>query len=163
MNPNLSRLHAYPFAKLNTLLRDIRAPAPETSLALGEPQHRATDFLVNELKNDQVVREGFGRYPATEGSEALRIAISEFITRRYSPAACIPDQHVLPVNGTREALFSIAQAVTNPSHRSTVLIPNPFYQIYEGAALLAGMNVHYLNEVSENNFYVEASICEAFV
>ena len=157
MNPNLSRLNAYPFARLNTLLQDIRTMGPETSLALGEPQHRASDFFVNELKNENVVREGFGRYPATEGSEALRIAISEFITRRYSPAASIPDQHVLPVNGTREALFSIAQAVSNPSHRSTVLIPNPFYQIYEGAALLAGMNVHYLNEVPENNFCVEAS------
>ena len=157
MNPNLSRLHAYPFARLNTLLQDIRTTGPETSLALGEPQHRASDFFVNELKNEKVVREGFGRYPATEGSEALRIAISEFITRRYSPAAPIPDQHVLPVNGTREALFSIAQAVTNPSYRSTVLIPNPFYQIYEGAALLAGMNVRYLNEVPENNFCVEAS------
>jgi len=157
MNPNLSRLHAYPFARLNTLLQDIRTTGPETSLALGEPQHRASDFFVNELKNEKVVREGFGRYPATEGSEALRIAISEFITRRYSPAASIPDQHVLPVNGTREALFSIAQAVTNPSYRSTVLIPNPFYQIYEGAALLAGMNVRYLNEVPENNFCVEAS------
>jgi N-succinyldiaminopimelate aminotransferase len=157
MNPNLSRLHAYPFARLNTLLQDIRTTGPETSLALGEPQHRASDFFVNELKNEKVVREGFGRYPATEGSEALRIAISEFITRRYSPAVSIPDQHVLPVNGTREALFSIAQAVTNPSYRSTVLIPNPFYQIYEGAALLAGMNVRYLNEVPENNFCVEAS------
>ena len=157
MNPNLSRLHAYPFARLNSLLQDIRTTGPETSLALGEPQHRASDFFVNELKNEKVVREGFGRYPATEGSEALRIAISEFITRRYSPAASIPDQHVLPVNGTREALFSIAQAVTNPSYRSTVLIPNPFYQIYEGAALLAGMNVRYLNEVPENNFCVEAS------
>jgi len=157
MNPNLSRLHAYPFARLKTLLQDIGTTGPETSLALGEPQHRASDFFVNELKNENVVREGFGRYPATEGSEALRIAISEFITRRYSPAASIPDQHVLPVNGTREALFSIAQAVSNPSHRSTVLIPNPFYQIYEGAALLAGMNVHYLNEVPENNFCVEAS------
>ena len=157
MNPNLSRLHAYPFARLNALLQDIRTTGPETSLALGEPQHRASDFFVNELKNEKVVREGFGRYPATEGSEALRIAISEFITRRYSPAASIPDQHVLPVNGTREALFSIAQAVTNPSYRSTVLIPNPFYQIYEGAALLAGMNVRYLNEVPENNFCVEAS------
>ena len=157
MNPNLSRLHAYPFARLNTLLQDIRTTGPETSLALGEPQHRASDFFVNELKNEKVVREGFGRYPATEGSAALRIAISEFITRRYSPAASIPDQHVLPVNGTREALFSIAQAVTNPSYRSTVLIPNPFYQIYEGAALLAGMNVRYLNEVPENNFCVEAS------
>ena len=157
MNPNLSRLHAYPFARLNTLLQGIRTTGPETSLALGEPQHRASDFFVNELKNEKVVREGFGRYPATEGSKALRIAISEFITRRYSPAASIPDQHVLPVNGTREALFSIAQAVTNPSYRSTVLIPNPFYQIYEGAALLAGMNVRYLNEVPENNFCVEAS------
>ena len=108
MNPNLSRLHAYPFAKLNTLLQGIQTTGPETSLALGEPQHRASDFLVEELRNDTIVREGFGRYPATEGSEALRVAISEFIGRRYSPAACIPDQQVLPVNGTREALFSIA-------------------------------------------------------
>ena len=157
MNPNLSRLHAYPFARLNTLLQGVQATGPETSLALGEPQHRASDFLVEELRNDTIVREGFGRYPATEGSEALRVAISEFIGRRYSPAACIPDHQVLPVNGTREALFSVAQAVTDPSRRSTVLIPNPFYQIYEGAALLAGMNVHYLNETPENNFCVQAS------
>ncbi len=157
MNPNLGRLHAYPFAKLKALLQGIQTTGPETSLALGEPQHTASDFLVNALKNDKIVREGFGRYPATEGTNTLRLAISEFISRRHSPAECNPDQHVLPVNGTREALFSIAQAITNPRHRSTVLIPNPFYQIYEGAALLAGMNVYYLNEVPENNFCVEVS------
>ena len=95
MNPNLNRLHAYPFAKLNTLLQGVQTTGPQTSLALGEPQHRASDFLVEELRNDTIVREGFGRYPATEGSEALRVAISEFIGRRYSPAACIPNQQVL--------------------------------------------------------------------
>ena len=155
MNPNLSRLHAYPFARLNTLLQDIRTTGPETSLALGEPQHRASDFFVNELKNEKVVREGFGRYPATEGSEALRVAISEFITRRYSPAASIPDQHVLPVNGTREAIFAAVQAAAERTTNGSVVMPNPFYQIYEGAAFMAGLTPHYLpiTESGQPDYY----------
>ena len=152
MNPNLEKLHAYPFARLGGLLSDIKPEQPPLSLALGEPQHRAPDFLVRAMQEEPTLREGFGRYPATEGTIGLRNAISTFIAQRFTPARCDPEHHILPVNGTREALFSVAQALADPSERPLAIIPNPFYQIYEGAALLAGLDVLYLNESSNNQW-----------
>lgn len=152
MNPNLKKLHAYPFARLSALLSGVEPKLPILSLALGEPQHPAADFLVTAMREESTLRAGFGRYPATEGTIALRQAIASFIERRFSPARCDPERHVLPVNGTREALFSIAQALAHPAERPLVIIPNPFYQIYEGAALLAGLDVLYLNETLGNDW-----------
>jgi N-succinyldiaminopimelate aminotransferase len=139
MNPDLDRLHPYPFERLASLLAgQTGASAPIIDLAIGEPRHPAPAFILETLA--QVLPEA-SRYPATRGTAVLREAIAAWLARRYAlPAAAVdPERHVLPVNGTREALFAIAQCVVDRRHGdAAVVMPNPFYQIYEGAALLAG-------------------------
>lgn len=144
MNPDLSRLQPYPFERLSQLLRDT-APAslPPISLAIGEPRHAAPEPVAARLAAGLA---GLSRYPTTRGEPALRAAIAAWASRRYrlSPALD-PERHVLPLNGSREGLFSFAQCVVDRSADPLVLVPNPFYQIYEGAALLAGARPWYVN------------------
>jgi N-succinyldiaminopimelate aminotransferase len=137
LNPLLERLQPYPFEKLRTLLAGL-TPNPELSpidLSIGEPKH-PTPRLVKEALAGAL--DGLAVYPATAGTVELREAISAWLARRYGIPAPDPAAQVFPVNGTREALFAFAQAVIDPARSAKVVCPNPFYQIYEGAALLAG-------------------------
>jgi N-succinyldiaminopimelate aminotransferase len=155
MNQNLDKLHPYPFARLNELLQDV---SPETDLpliswAMGEPKHATPDFLVAAMQDEQLIRHGFGAYPPTKGTPELRASISAFINRRFNMQQAInPESEVLPVNGTREALFAIAQTIIDTGKKSRTLMPNPFYQIYEGAALLAGSDPYFLNCTQDSGF-----------
>lgn len=137
MNPLLARLHPYPFERWRELTRDIVPPAglAPISLGIGEPRH-ATPALIEEALVQAL--PGLSSYPSTLGEPALREAIAGWVQRRYG-VVIDPVSQVLPVNGSREALFAFAQTVIDPTRPgATVVCPNPFYQIYEGAALLAG-------------------------
>lgn len=143
MNPRLDRLQDYPFARLARLIADI-TPSTDYSpiaLSIGEPRHPAPDFVVQALSQPERLREDLTAYPVTRGSAALREAIAAWINRRFACAADA-ERQVLPVNGTREALFAFAQAHVT---EGLVGMPNPFYQIYEGAALLAGAEPFFIN------------------
>ncbi|HEY2337181.1 MAG TPA: succinyldiaminopimelate transaminase [Burkholderiales bacterium] len=135
MNPLLERLQPYPFEKLRALLAGVTPNSALTpiNLSIGEPKH-PTPTLVKDALVAHL--DGLAAYPATAGLPELRKAISGWLGRRYGIPAPDPETQVLPVNGTREALFAFAQTVLAPGSR--VVCPNPFYQIYEGAALLAG-------------------------
>jgi N-succinyldiaminopimelate aminotransferase len=152
VNPRLENLQSYPFQKLTALLEGAK-PKPELSpvaLYIGEPKHPTPEFIKRALCDSL---GGLATYPATAGTEALRNAIAEWLQRRYGIERIDPVSQVIPVNGSREALFAIAQAVIDPSRpHPTVVCPNPFYQIYEGAALLAQAEPVYLNNV-ENRQY----------
>jgi N-succinyldiaminopimelate aminotransferase len=153
MNPNLSRLQPYPFERLTKLLAGITPPAELESvrLSIGEPKHPTPGFI-----SEAVIEHlhGLSVYPATRGSDTLRETICDWLTRRFElPAASLDAQHnVLPVNGTREALFAIAQCLIDPASLPLVLMPNPFYQIYEGAALLAGAEPWFMNTTADNDY-----------
>lgn len=149
MNPRLETLHPYPFEKLRRLLAGSHPPpgASPIDLSIGEPKH-ATPAAVTAAM--QHALQGLASYPPTKGSPALRQAMVEWISRRYKIPALDPDTQILPVNGSREALFAIAQTVVDGSKTALVICPNPFYQIYEGAALLAGAEPWYLNVDAEN-------------
>ena len=153
MNPHLDRLQAYPFERLNALL-DGLTPSPRharTSLSIGEPKHAAPDFVVAALAEAGELRRGLAAYPPTRGSEELRSAIAAWLRRRFGVVVDAAAE-VLPVNGTREALFSFGQAVLSGRPGSRVLMPNPFYQIYEGAALLRGATPHYVEATRMPDF-----------
>lgn len=155
MNPNLDRLQSYPFQKLRNLFQGItpNAALKHINLSIGEPKH-ATPELVKQALVDNL--GGLANYPTTQGSDALRQAIGNWIERRYGIPPLDPATQVLPVNGSREALFAFAQAVIDASKpKPVVLCPNPFYQIYEGAALLAGAEPYYLNTLPENGFCMD--------
>ena len=145
MNPLLARLQPYPFEKLRTLLAGV-TPDPGLSpidLSIGEPKHPTPEFIRAALAG---ALDGLASYPATAGLPALREAIAAWLMRRYPPAQVDPATQVLPVNGSREALFAFAQAIVDPTRgRALVVCPNPFYQIYEGAALLSGAQPVFLN------------------
>ena len=153
MNPNLSRLQPYPFERLAGLKSGLNPPPDKQPivLSIGEPRHPAPPFVADALVAHL---DGLSRYPLTKGSPALREAMADWAVRRYGlPAGSLdPERQVLPVNGTREALFAFAQCVVDPADRPLVLMPNPFYQIYEGAALLAGAEPGYLNTLEEGGF-----------
>jgi len=156
MNSRLASLQPYPFQRLAQLIHGLTPPAgmAPIRLSMGEPQHAAPDFVLEALK---VNLAGLSNYPTTKGSAELRQSISAWATRRFKldKIALDPERHVLPVAGTREALFSIAQAVIDRrvnSQRPSVVMPNPFYQIYEGAALLAGAKPYFMNAVEENGY-----------
>ncbi len=151
MNPNLERLHPYPFERLAKLKTGLEGPPDKPHIAgsIGEPQHAPPGFLA-EVLNAQL--GSFGRYPPTRGTLGLRTAIADWITRRYGSAAVDPDRHILPVSGTREALFAFTQCAVDGGAHPLVLMPNPFYQIYEGAALLAGAEPYYLNTTEATGF-----------
>lgn len=143
MNPDLQRLHPYPFEKLARLFDGVVPAADKAPIAfsIGEPQHPAPDFIRQSMADNSAL---LARYPSTLGLTELRTAIAGWLTRRFSLNAVDPDSQVIPVNGTREALFALAQACLDRHQQPRVLMPNPFYQIYEGAALLAGGEPVYL-------------------
>jgi N-succinyldiaminopimelate aminotransferase len=163
MNPDINKLQAYPFERLATLKKDLQPPAALSHIALsiGEPQHAAPAFVLDALTAH---RAELSRYPTTKGILELRQAIVQWLCRRFAlPASSLDaDQHVLPVSGTREALFAIAQAVVDRRQSPLVLMPNPFYQIYEGAALLAGAEPYFMNTSRANDFMPDlAAVPEA--
>ena len=151
MNPLLARLHPYPFERLKALTRDIR-PNPALrpiGLGIGEPKH-PTPALVEQALVTNLA--GLSSYPATAGEPALRQSMADWVERRYG-VTLDPDRQVLPVNGSREALFALAQTVIDPTRLgATVVCPNPFYQIYEGAGLLAGAEVVFAPSDPARNF-----------
>lgn len=154
MTPNLKHLHPYPFEKLAQLKRDITPPSakPHIALSMGEPTH-ATPHLIQEALLTHL--HGLANYPTTKGILELRQTIAEWISRRFQipPDAVNAETQVLPVNGTREALFSFAQCLIDTTKAAPVVImPNPFYQIYEGAALLAGAEPYYLNTLEDSGY-----------
>ncbi len=153
MNPDLQRLHPYPFEKLAELTAGVQPnPALERiALTIGEPQHPAPVLVLDALR-DALAK--VSHYPATKGELSLREAMVDWCRRRFHlPNTCLnPDTQILPVNGTREALFAIVQALVDRQRPAKVVMPNPFYQIYEGAALLAGGQPHYLNATAETGF-----------
>ena len=153
MNRHLEKLFPYPFERLNVLLNKIEpeSKAPLVIWSVGEPKHSAPDFLVELMQDTDFIKSGFGSYPPTKGLPELRTAISSYLHSRYQlHEAPDADHQVLPVNGTREALFSFAQTIIDPGGDSITIMPNPFYQIYEGAALLAGSQPWYLNNLPES-------------
>jgi N-succinyldiaminopimelate aminotransferase len=163
MNPNLARLQPYPFQKLAALFKDSRANAAYTpvNMSIGEPKHATPEFIRQALTDHL---GGLASYPATAGSEDLRRSIAAWLMRRYQLAAVDPGKQVLPVNGTREALFALAQAVVDTSRPGVrVVMPNPFYQIYEGAALLAGAAPEFINILAQNNYRLELEQLSATV
>lgn len=153
MNHALSQLQPYPFEKLRALLGGVAADPGKRAIALsiGEPKH-SSPALVKQALADNL--DQMAVYPTTQGIPALREAISQWCERRFQvPAGWLdPARHVLPVNGTREALFAFTQTVVRRDVGGLVVSPNPFYQIYEGAALLAGAEPHYLPCLDQNGF-----------
>ena len=161
MNPLLARLHPYPFERWRELTRDIVPPAglPAISLGIGEPRH-ATPALIEQAL--VAALPGLSSYPSTLGEPALREAIAGWVQRRYG-VDLDPAAQVLPVNGSREALFAFAQTVIDPTRPgATVVCPNPFYQIYEGAALLAGARTAFVASDPARHFAADwTSVPEA--
>ncbi len=153
MNPLLERLHPYPFERLAALMAGASPPAglPHIPLSIGEPRHPSPDFVGQALG---AASDTLGTYPVALGTETLRLAIARWLERRFclGPGSIDAASMILPVNGTREGLFSFVQAAVDPAANSLVMMPNPFYQIYEGAALLAGAEPCYLNTVQSNGF-----------
>lgn len=152
MNPLLSRLQPYPFERLRQLFAGV-TPNPAysaISLGIGEPRHATPRFIQEALAAE--LPTGLAAYPPTAGSPALRQACADWLRRRYG-VTVDADTQVLPVLGSREALFALAQTVVDASRAdATVVCPNPFYQIYEGAALLAGAQPHYVASDPARNF-----------
>ncbi len=157
MNPDLNRLQPYPFQKLAALFHGVK-PNPSLvpiSLSIGEPKHATPQFIRDALSNNLT---GLANYPTTIGSDTLRTTIADWLAIRYGIAAPDAKTQVLPVNGSREALFSFAQAVIDRSKNNPVVIcPNPFYQIYEGAAFLAGAEPQFLNTLPIDNYALNFS------
>ena len=151
MNPLLERLHPYPFERVRTLMAGVAAPAmPPIRLSIGEPQHDTPSLIGSALLAHL---DGLSAYPATVGLEALREVMAGWFKTRYGLPRLDAAREVLPVNGTREALFAFAQVVVDATKPSPVVVsPNPFYQIYEGAALLAGAQPLFLNQTAASNF-----------
>ncbi len=154
MNPRLAALQPYAFEKLRALLDGV-APNPDLrpiNLSIGEPKH-PTPALIREALTSAL--DGLSAYPATAGTPALRKAIAEWLAHRYGLPPVDAATEVLPVNGSREALFAFAQSVVDPlGGKAKVVCPNPFYQIYEGAAILAGATPLYLNADERSGFRV---------
>ena len=161
MNPNLSHLQAYPFERLRQLFAPVKPnPAYQAiSLGIGEPRH-ATPALIKQAYCEAIMdpQGGLSVYPATAGVVGLRQSIGRWLDRRYGLTLDVQTQ-ILPVNGSREALFAFAQTVVNPAKRPatadqpvTVVCPNPFYQIYEGAAFLSGAQPYFVPSDPARNF-----------
>lgn len=157
MNPDLQLLQPYPFQKLAKLFGEItpNAALKPINLHIGEPKHATPQLIKDALVAGL---DGLAKYPTTVGSPALRTAIANWLASRYGIPAPDANTQVLPVNGSREALFAFAQAVIDRSKPNPVVVcPNPFYQIYEGAALLTGATPHFLNTLPENNYALDFS------
>ncbi|WP_343293575.1 succinyldiaminopimelate transaminase [Vandammella animalimorsus] len=156
MNPRLQSLHPYPFERLRQLFAGVapNAALAPISLGIGEPRH-ATPQLVLDAYAQALHDPGLASYPATAGTPALRLACAQWLQRRYGVQADA-EREILPVNGSREALFALTQAVVDPGDAQAIVVcPNPFYQIYEGAALLAGAQPYYANSDPARNFAVD--------
>jgi N-succinyldiaminopimelate aminotransferase len=152
MNPNLAKLQPYPFEKLAALKSAVTpSNLSPINLSIGEPKHAAPVLVLEAITTHL---NGLSTYPSTIGSLELRQAISRWVTKRFNlkDGTIDPDRNVLPVNGTREALFAAAQCIVASSPEALVLTPNPFYQIYEGATLLAGAAPYYINATKSTNF-----------
>ena len=153
MNSRLQQLQPYPFEKLRELLAGLTPAGTPIRLSIGEPQHR-TPELIGRALNEHL--DGLSVYPATAGLDRVRECIAAWFQRRYALKTLDARTQVLPVNGTREALFAFGQAVIDPSRPNPVVVsPNPFYQIYEGAALLAGAEPLFLNQTEDNGFALD--------
>lgn len=154
MNPDLKKLHPYPFEKLNALKAGTTPPAElnHIALSIGEPKHDAPKFVIDALVG---AMGKLNTYPLTKGIPELRQSIADWLIKRFSlnNDSLDIEKHILPVAGTREALFAFAQAVIDPSaDQPLVLMPNPFYQIYEGAAFLAGAEPYYYDTTADNAY-----------
>ncbi|MGB4336804.1 MAG: succinyldiaminopimelate transaminase [Chromatiaceae bacterium] len=162
MNPDLARLQPYPFEKLAALKAGIEPPVElgHIALSIGEPKHPTPKFIVETLIAHLHL---LSAYPTTRGLPALRQTIADWLTRRFQlPAGGLdPERQILPLNGTREGLFAFAQALVDRTRQPLVLMPNPFYQIYEGAALLAGGEPHFLPCLAENGFIPDFAAVDA--
>ena len=151
MNPDLQKLQPYPFEKLTALKAQV-TPNPDLrpiALSIGEPKHPAPSF-VTQCLIDNVER--VENYPTTKGIPELRVTIASWLKQRFGLTDICSENQIIPVNGTREALFAFTQAVVDRSKAGLVVSPNPFYQIYEGAAYLAGAEPHFLPCLEENGF-----------
>lgn len=152
-NPYLEKLHPYPFEKLNKIKAELspNSALSHIPLSIGEPKHQPPQFVLDELVNNI---DKVSLYPTTKGMPLLRETIGQWARSRFSLAAnsLDPETQILPVNGTREALFAFAQAMIDPKKNPLVISPNPFYQIYEGATLLAGAELKLLNCLEENQY-----------
>lgn len=153
MNRDLHRLQPYPFEKLAALKSAVTPPPSlaHIALSIGEPKHTPPAFVLETLRDNLAQ---LGSYPLTKGVDALRETIAAWATRRFrlQPESLSAARHVLPVAGTREALFAFVQAAVEPKPQAKVVMPNPFYQIYEGAALLAGAQPYFLNCTAVNDY-----------
>jgi N-succinyldiaminopimelate aminotransferase len=152
MNPRLGLLQPYSFEKLRKLLAGVTPPAGlrPINLSIGEPQHPTPALLKDALAANL---GGLARYPVTKGLPELRAAMAAWIARRHGLPSLDPETQVLPVTGSREAIFSIAQTVLDPDEKGALVVcPNPFYQIYEGATLLGGAQPYFVNALAANGF-----------
>src|SRR5688572_6665825 len=153
MNPDLRKLQTYPFEKLARLKAGIEPPKhlPHIAMSIGEPKHPPPQIVLDALRENL---HQVGSYPPTAGMSELRAAAAAWLERRFHlPRSSVnPQTMVLPVNGTREALFAYVQTVIDRTRDPLVMMPNPFYQIYEGAALLAGAEPYFLNTTAETGF-----------
>jgi N-succinyldiaminopimelate aminotransferase len=153
MNPALAQLRPYPFERLRALLAGAKPPADlkHISLSIGEPRHSPPQFVLDALTANLA---GYGSYPTTAGILQLRAAAAAWLTRRFQlPQSSVdPETMLIPVNGTREGLFAFAQATVDAARAPLVVMPNPFYQIYEGAAFLAGAQPYFLGNDRANAY-----------
>lgn len=157
MNPDLALLQPYPFEKLRGLFKDTKANTAlgPILLSIGEPKHPTPPFICDALVDNL---SGLARYPLTLGNESLRATIAAWLERRYGLDHLDPNTQVIPTLGSREAIFALGQTVVDPNKpRATVICPNPFYQIYEGATLLAGATPYFINSAAANNFRFDIS------
>jgi N-succinyldiaminopimelate aminotransferase len=167
MNPDLKKLQPYPFEKLKALKAKALptgkpAIAGHIALSIGEPKHESPKFVLDSITKNL---DKLSLYPLTKGGIDLRTAIANWLTRRFKLSANIvdPEQQVLPVTGTREALFSFAQCFIDRTDDALIMMPNPFYQIYEGAAFLSGAEPYFYNTVKENNYQPDFDAIEESV
>ncbi|MCH2015616.1 succinyldiaminopimelate transaminase [Acinetobacter ursingii] len=150
MNSSLSLLHPYPFEKLNALFKDVTpADLPLIPLSIGEPKHPAPEFVKQAIIDNF---QHLSTYPNSKGLPELRQSIANWLTQRFKLNSISVEDHILPVTGTREGIFSFVQALINREDTPYVVMPNPFYQIYEGAALLAGAKPYFINCTPENDY-----------
>ena len=156
MNPRLTLLQDYPFERMLALKQGSSGARKydHVALSIGEPKHPPADFIVDLLDDRSQLTTDLGIYPTTRGTQELRQSISTWLMRRFG-ANVDPDSGILPVSGTREAVFSFGQAVLSGASGSLGILPNPFYQIYEGAVLLGGASPYYVNAEPDNGYLAD--------
>ena len=155
MNPLLQTLQPYPFEKLNALKAGLAVSCqqPHIALSIGEPKHQPPQLAINAWQNNL---DKVSLYPKTAGRADLKQAIIDWLNKRFGLSTSLTPQQVLPLNGTREGIFSFVQAIADGSNpNGKILMPNPFYQIYEGAALLAGVEPYFIPCLKDNGFLAD--------